>query len=480
MSDDRRDSDRRDRVDFGAPRTGTALGGLQWRQLALFVAAGIWALAWTRGVTGPVGPVIGALGAGVLAAAGLVRPAGRLPVDWGTVGMAFATRRIRGRTRYRHPRARHDGQLPAHIAGIRILEIDTDRGAVGLIRDGTYLVAVLEVTAEPLMLAGSDEMSGRRAAWGSILAGLARPGAGVARVQWIARTRVVGARARSRHVDVSLRAHGSDDAVLSYLEVVDRIADAAHEYTLLIAVAIDARRRPGAGAAQQALDAAAELNEQLMAAQLGAAQMLRAADVTAAVRAGGDPASGDAFEDTPHGGVPIVPDPADPGPMASQESWGSLRTDASWHASFWISQWPRGDVDADVLAPLILAGHPGRTVTLVMQPRDPARAVRDAEQSRVRAAADDDLRERAGFVRTMRRRRQQAAISAQERELADGHAAYRFAGYVTVSAATPDGLDDACRELAAAAALARCEVRRLWGEQAAGRAATLPLCRGLG
>jgi hypothetical protein len=115
-----------------------------------------------------------------------------------------------------------------------------------------------------------------------------------------------------------------------------------------------------------------------------------------------------------------------------------------------------------------------------MQPRDPARAVRDAEQSRVRSAADDDLRERAGFVRTVRRRRQQAAISAQERELADGHAAYRFAGYVTVSAATPDGLDDACRELAAAAALARCEVRRLWGDQAAGLAATLPLCRGLG
>jgi hypothetical protein len=132
-----------------------------------------------------------------------------------------------------------------------------------------------------------------------------------------------------------------------------------------------------------------------------------------------------------------------------------------------------------MLAALVLAGRPGRTVTLVMEPRDPVRAVRDAEHSRVRHAADEELRERAGFVGTVRRRRQQAAISAQERELADGHAAYRFAGYVTVSAVTPEALEEGCRELAAAAPLARCEVRRLWGEQAAGLAASLPLCRGL-
>jgi len=480
MSDEGRQGTHRDRVNFGAPRSGTALGGLQWRQLALFVAAGLWALVWTRSVTGPAGPIVGALGAAGFASAGLARPAGRLPIEWGAVGTAFAVRMVRGRTRYRHLRTRHGDDLPAHIGGIRILEIDTDRGPIGLIRDGTRVVAVLEVTAEPLMLAGSDEMAGRRAAWGAILAGLARPGTGVVRVQWIARTHAVGPRTRSRHVDVQVWAHRSDAAVQSYLEVVDRVADSAQDYALTIAVAIDARRRAGAGSAQQALDAATELNEQLVAAQLGAARVLGAAEVTAALRAGGDPASGDAFEDSPHGGAPIAPDPADPGPMASHEAWGSLRTDASWHASFWISQWPRGDIDADVLAPLVLAGRPGRAVTVVLQPRDPARAVRDAEQSRVRYAADEDLRERAGFVGTVRRRRQQAAISAQERELADGHAAYRFAGYITVSAATSEGLEDACRELAATAPLARCEVRRLWGEQAAGLAATLPLCRGLG
>ena len=480
MSADRRDDAARDRVNFGAPRSGTALGGLQWRQLGLFVAAGLWALLWTRSLGGPAGPIIGAVGAAALTTAGLVRPAGRLPVDWAAVGLAFTTRRIRGRTRYRHPRAEHTGCLPSRLAGLRILEIATDRGTVGLIRDRTYLVVVLAVTAEPMMMAGSDAMAARRAAWGSMLAGLARPDTGLARVQWIARSGPVGARGRSRHVEIAGGNDRSEHAVQSYLEVVDRIADAAQAYTLLIALATDCRRRPGAVAAQQALDAAAELNRQLRSAQLGAAEALDAVELAKVLRAAGDPTSDDVFADTPHGGAAIAPDPADPGPAASVESWGSLRSDASWHASFWISQWPRGDVDADVLAPLILAGPPGRSIALVMQPRDPTRAVRDAEQSRVRYAADDDLRERAGFVGTVRRRRQQAAVSAQERELADGHAAYRFAGYVTVSAPTPDALEEACRELTAAAALARCEVRRLWGEQGAGLAATLPLCRGLG
>jgi hypothetical protein len=480
VSDDHRQEAPRDRVNFGAPRGGTALGGLQWRQLGLFVAAGLWALVWTRSLAGPAGPIVGALGAAGLATAGLLRAGGRLPVDWGAIGTSFAIRRVRGRTRYRHPRVRSGDRLPAHLYGIRILEIDTDQGVVGLVRDGARLIAVLEVTAEPMMLAGSAEMAGRRAAWGAILVGLARPGSGITRVQWIAQVRAIGPCVRGRHVDASLRGRTSEAAVQSYLEVVDRVCDMAQECALTVALGIDARRRPGAAAAQHALDAAAELNAQLAAAELGAARILDAAEVSALVRTGGDPRCADAFEVTAHTGVLVPADAEDPGPMAVDEDWGLVRCDASWHASFWISQWPRGDVDASVLAALVLAGRCGRTVTLVMQPRDPARAVRDAEQSRLRHTADDELRERAGFVGTVRRRRQQAAISAQERELADGHAAYRFAGYVTVSAATRESLEDLCRELAASAPLARCEVRRLWGEQAAGLAATLPICRGLG
>ncbi len=479
MSDERHGEPGRDRVDFGAPRSGSALGGLQWRQLGLLVAAGLWALAWTRSGTGAGGVVVGTLGAAGLTAAALVRAGGRLPAEWAVVGATFALRHARGTARYRHQLGRTAARLPAHMSGIRILEIATDRGTVGLVRDGTRLVAILEVTAEPIMLAGSAELAGRRAAWGGVLAGLARPGSPVVRVQWVARTQAIGGPARGAYLDAGLVPRRAEHAVASYLEVVDRIGDAAQDYVLTIALGIDAGRRPGTAAAQYALDAAAELDAQLRSAGLGRARLVGAGEVQTILRAAGDPADDDAGRRPAEDGVAPPADAEDPGPMASQEDWGTLRTDATWHASFWISQWPRGEIDADALAPLVLAGRPGRTVSVVMEPRDPVRAVREAEHSRVRHRADDELRQRAGFVGSVRRRRQQAAISAQERELADGHAAYRFAGYLTVSAATPQALEDACRELAAAAPLAHCEVRRLWGEQAAGRAATLPLCRGL-
>ncbi len=486
MNDDPRPGPAADRVNFGAPRAGTALGGLQWRQLALLVVAGLWALVWTRATTGALGPMIGIAGAGLLAGAGLTRAGRRLPIDWGWVGGAFAVRMAHGRTRYRRRPGERTPRLPEHLGGVRLLGIATDQGDIGLICDRTMLVAVLSVTAEPFVLADPDEMAGRRDAWGAILAALARPGSSVVRVQWITRSAPLGPRARSRYVAAEVCGQTGEPSVRSYLELVDAVARDAQEYDLLIAIGVGARRahtrRPGARRdprPQQALDAAAQVAEQIAASGLGSARMMRPDELTEAIRVGGDPTAGDLISDSPHGPDALPLDPDDPGPMAAHESWGAYRCDGAWHATFWISQWPRGEADADVLAPLVLAGRPGRATSVVMQPRDPARAVREAEQARLQSAADDELRERAGFMGSVRRRRQQAAISAHERELADGHAAYRFCGYVTVSEPTRDGLEAACVALATSAQLARCEVRRLWGEQAAGLGCTLPLCRGL-
>jgi hypothetical protein len=486
VSDDPRRDPADDRVHFGTPRAGTALGGLHWRQLALLVIAGLWALVWTRTTTGALGPVIGIAGAGLVAGAGLSRAGGRLPIDWGWVGGGFAVRMARGQTRYRRRPGDRTPRLPAHLGGVRLLGIATDQGDIGLIRDRAMLVAVLSVTAEPFVLADTDEMAAHRAAWGAMLAGLARPGSSVVRVQWITRSARLGPRARSRYVAPEVGAHAEEPSVRSYLALVDAVARDAQEYELLIAIGIGAQRvhdrRTGVRRdprPQQALDAAVQVAEQLAASGLGSARIMRPDELTRAIRVGGDPTAGDLISDSPHGPDAPPLDPTDPGPMAAHESWGAYRCDGAWHATFWISQWPRGEADADVLAPLLLAGRPGRVTSVVMQPCDPARAVRDAEQARLQYAADDELRERAGFMGSVRRRRQQAAISAHERELADGHAAYRFCGYVTVSDPTRDGLESACLALATSAQLARCEVRRLWGEQAAGLGCTLPLCRGL-
>ena len=69
-----------------------------------------------------------------------------------------------------------------------------------------------------------------------------------------------------------------------------------------------------------------------------------------------------------------------------------------------------------------------------MEPLDPARALRSAENARTNEISDDELRARMGFLATARRRRQQQALVEREQELAEGHSGVRFSGYVTVSA----------------------------------------------
>lgn len=466
----------RDRVNFGAPRPGGALGGLQWRQLGLLVGAGAWALVVTDLVPGSAGALVAICGAAVCGVAALTRPGGRLPLDWGVVATGFARRRALRRTRYRRLCEAERCRLPDHLTGVQILEVDTDHGLVGVVRDGRRVVAMVSVDAVPAALAAVDEAAAQRSAWGAVLAGLARPGAGVARLQWVVHARPLGPRTRAAFLP------DAPDAVIpaivadSYRELVAQAGDQLRQHVVTLAVAAELGREPSSATARRVLTAAHELADGIRSAGIGTAGLLEPAEVAARLRGPFEDDLGDRFAAGP--GM-LLPDPGDVGPMGVDEEWGRVHCDGRWHAVFWISQWPRGEADSDILEPLVLAGPAGRSVAVVMAPRDPVRAVRDAEQARVRDAADDDLRARTGFMGSVRRTRQQAAVAATEHELADGHAAYRFAGFVGVSADSPDELEIACREAVAAATLAHCELRRLWGEQAAGLASVLPICRGL-
>ena len=66
----------------------------------------------------------------------------------------------------------------------------------------------------------------------------------------------------------------------------------------------------------------------------------------------------------------------------------------------------------------------------------------------------------------------------REHELAEGHGAFRFSAYITVSAPSPGGLEQACRRTEHAAALAGLDLRRLYGTQAEAFCCTLPVGRG--
>jgi hypothetical protein len=167
-----------------------------------------------------------------------------------------------------------------------------------------------------------------------------------------------------------------------------------------------------------------------------------------------------------------------PWPMATEASWDAVRTDATWHATYWIAEWPRVDVTPDFLGPLLFSAV-RRTVTMVMEPVSPSRAARQVAQARTADIADGELRRRGGFLVTARQHREQQSVEERDVELADGHAQFRFTGYVTVTADSRQELRSGCAALEQAAGQARLELRLLFGQQDGAYACSLPLGRGL-
>jgi hypothetical protein len=114
-----------------------------------------------------------------------------------------------------------------------------------------------------------------------------------------------------------------------------------------------------------------------------------------------------------------------------------------------------------------------------MAPVATTEGFRRTEAARTAAIADEELRRRAGFLATARRRRERESLAQQEAELVDGHAAYRLAGFVTVSASDRDTLEELSGETLHLAHQARLDLRRLYGRQHVAFTWTLPLGRGV-
>jgi hypothetical protein len=168
----------------------------------------------------------------------------------------------------------------------------------------------------------------------------------------------------------------------------------------------------------------------------------------------------------------------DPWPMAMEEEWSCVRVDGLLHSTFWVAEWPRTEVRGDFLAPLLL-GSARATLSVVMEPLGPEKAVRKVEASRTADLADSELRRRSGFMSTARHSRESEVLARRESELADGHASFRYSGFLTVSAPTESELVAAVEQVQHAASQARLVIRRLYGDQATAYTCTLPLARGL-
>ena len=172
------------------------------------------------------------------------------------------------------------------------------------------------------------------------------------------------------------------------------------------------------------------------------------------------------------------------GPVARSEQWSHIAADGALHCTLWAAEWPRIDVRALFLQPLLMDSRTTRTISMCMELVGPSRAIRQAERAATETATEQSLRARVGQRTSQRQSQRDQASNQRERELAEGHAAVRYATYVTVSVpgdgqgALSELENDVSRvELEAKRAPLRLE--RMWGQQAEAFTYGLPLCRGL-
>jgi hypothetical protein len=457
-------------------------------------------------------------GTGVVAAMALVLlslafcfwpVAGRSAEEWLPIVAQFVSRRALGKHRHisTSPQAgasvKAGGRpealvsLPAAAEGLELLAAPFHGEAVGVIKDRrarTY-TAVLAVKVSSFGLLDRSEQEARQASWGSVLAGLAREGSPVSRIQWLERTVPADGDEIGRYLGEAWD-RGSvpleSIAMKSYLDLVGSAPAVTKDHELFVCLQIDAKRawrqikRTGgkhgadAGACTVLLRELEALGERLGAADVRVVGALRPGLVANTLRVAFDPWSRPGLArlgsvDRERDGI----DEAAAWPTAAEASWAAYRADGAVHATYWIASWPRTDVGAAFLSPLLLHAQMARAVSVSIEPISPLRAIREVESARTSDIADSELRGRMGFVETARRRRVAEATSRREEELADGHAAVRFAGYVTVSARSEEELERHCSEVEHAAQMARLEPLRLYGQQEEAFTYTLPLCRGL-
>lgn len=166
------------------------------------------------------------------------------------------------------------------------------------------------------------------------------------------------------------------------------------------------------------------------------------------------------------------------GPMGVVEAWSYARSDSGFHATFWVSEWPRSLTHAGFLRPLLLAPGAHRTFSLIAQPLSTDKALREIRRARAEQIADAAARHRIGQVEEEVHRAAADELTRREEDLIAGHGDLRFVGLVSVTATSAEELEEACLSLQASAGQAGCELRRLVGQQVqAFAAAALPIAR---
>ncbi|MGH9054568.1 MAG: SCO6880 family protein, partial [Acidimicrobiales bacterium] len=439
-------------------RRGLLLG-LDAPQIATILGSALLAMVLVASISGAAGGVAAVSVLATGSACALCPVQGRPMGNWVPVAASWAARRGRGPSLSREPfagnvapftagaearrcsggtdpgetergdrvpsrraaRALGLGQgIPADT-GVQVIEVagTPGREPVGVAHDRRHRlwVAVMPVQGRSFSLLDKGDQVQRLDAWRAVLATLGRSGTPLQRVQWVERSGPASGSATPTrwlaggpHAAAPTGGRLADDpgrhptpagapARTSYEDLVAGAFPAvqAHQAWLALAVSGSYRARsPGSRAVDVLLREVRLLEGQLRNADLRA----------------GEPLGRDGLTDllAPWRGLQAS-ETADPAgrsrrgpilPMASDEAWSAYRIDGTWHATYWVAEWPRVDVPPDFLAPLLIcAGQ--RAVSVVMAPVDPRRALREVRSARTADVADEQLRSSAGFLPSARR-----------------------------------------------------------------------------
>lgn len=492
------------RYNFGPLERRGLIAGWRGGQIASVASGLLVAIVALRSRPDPTGVVIALLTLVVATAIALWPISGQTGEEWLPVVTRWTCDRVAGRDRWRSAAPRDGVSVNAGATNRRasrqlfgtlhFSDVASASQTTGVVYDeaSRTLTGVVSLSGHSFALLGTDARTARVCGWSSLLASLAREGSLVHRIQWIATSlpddgKAIGGYLRQRAI-----LPPESRAYRSYADLVDLSEARSCTHRVLLAVQVKINRvtsraqrtkasggRGGlTGASLVLMRELSGVRRHLEEANVTVEGVLSASQLVKVFKEIGDPAPPSGRVTDADGCSPIEADSGTPLAVAMDVEWASVHLDGVWHATYWIAEWPRIDVDADFLAPLLL-GPVRRSVSVVMEPVSPSRAARSVEQARTADLADSELRRRGGFLATARRSREAQVVARRELELADGHACYRFSGYVTVSANSKELLVDGCEATEQAAGQARIELRKLYGDQERALSCTLPICGGL-
>ncbi|MEV6527122.1 SCO6880 family protein [Longispora sp. NPDC051575] len=436
------------------------------------VLIAVWPLAVSKIALGALCWPLAAILAGLV----FLRLGGRTVDEWLAAFVSFHSNKFRNRHKFLSaafaPEQTADKtapkpmDLPGVLAPLTILEAQMPGGgplAVAHHRLDRTFTAVARVRYPGIGLVDSGRRDQRVAGWGAVLAGLCTEGNPIVRVQALQRIVPESCAALRRwHRDhVSLDAPASAVAITEGLLSSATLATSQRESYL--AFTLDARKAAGAikTAGGGTAAAATVLTRHLrsLAASISGADLqietwLGPRDLAEVLRTTFDPhssrhlaerrANGTVYSsataktagDDGPGLAPGV-DPALAGPAAAEAQPGVYAHDGAHSVTYWVHDWPRNQVYATVLAPLLGEGSHRRTFSMHIEPLGPREAERDVMRERTARSVAVRMRQKTGQIVPEHEQIALDRARSQDQERAAGHGLVRFTGFLTVTGDRP-------------------------------------------